>query len=366
VGNNTTILWIILLFLNSSVLGQNANTQDLTNSQENINHLPREDSLSLAEAYIKKGITQSLVYQNYEEGIESFSKAITIDPNNSLTYYNRGYSFMKLEDFTAAILDFKRSIELDSSNKKTFINLGRCYTNLKDQEIAINVYKKGLEIDSSYAALHYNMGLSYSLSGELNKALNAYNKAILYNNEKSNYYFNRGMIFQQLNDGNNALSDYKMARNLNPKNTDVYIAEGFVYLNQNKKTEAIKAYSKAISIDSTLWSAYFNRGLIYLEDLEFGPASQDLILYTEHNQNDAFGFFYAAKAQMELGNNYEAMGLFQSSVNLNPDFGWSNYYLGYIMINSFGKFEGCTYLEKAMNHGIEEAERTYYIACISK
>ena len=63
---------------------------------------------------------------------------------------------------------------------------------------------------------------------------------------------------------------------------------------------------------------------------------------------------------------YFAMEDFKKSVELMPDMGWANYYYGYIMINSFGKFEGCTYLEKAFELGVDEAERTIKLACVNK
>ncbi len=345
---------------------QNGDITIDTKVQEPPKVMPGEDSLSLANAYFKKGITQSLLYQNYKEGINSFTKSIGLYPENSTAYYNRGYAYMKLNLLDEAISDFNKSVDLNSKNKKAYLNLGKCWTLKDDQNKAIETYGKALALDSNYAAVHYNLGISFGAIGEKEKALNSYTAAIKNDPDKSNYYFNRAMLRQELGDMKYALEDFQMASKLDPDDPNILFAMGFLYLNQQNAVGAIESFNSTIDMDSSYWNAYFNRGLIFLEQLDFEKATVDLNIYTENIKDDPFGFFYAGKANMEMGDMYLAMEDFESSVKLNPDFGWSNYYLGYIMINSFGKFEGCTYLEKAKALGVEEAERTIKLACINK
>ena len=80
-----------------------------TKVEEPPKQIPKEDSISLANAYFKKGITQSLLYQNYKEGILSFTKSINLNPQNATAYYNRGYAFMKVNELNEAIEDFEKS-----------------------------------------------------------------------------------------------------------------------------------------------------------------------------------------------------------------------------------------------------------------
>lgn len=345
------------------VYGQNNLKIDVTVGKEN--SMPGENSTNVADAYFKQGITQTMVFQNFQLGVESFSKSIELNPDNPLTYYNRGYAYMKLNKFDKAIEDLDKSIIMDPENKRAYLNLGKCYAIKGDHNLAVSEYKRCLEYDEDYASAYYNMGLSYNHLKQFENALKAYDQSIKLDPDRSTYYFNRGIVKQELRKLSSALDDFHMAAKLDNKDAEVHFAIGFTYLNLGENAKAKLAFQDAIESDSTYWDAYFNRGLISMQELDFTTALNDIEIYCSNNNSDPLGFFYKGKAEMELENYYSAMDDFKRSVELDPDFNWANYYLGYIMINSFGKFEGCDYLRVAAAGGIKEAQNTIDIACKS-
>ena len=50
---------------------------------------------------------------DYKEALTYFNKAIQVDPNAPMTYYNRGVNHEKMKNFDLAILDYKKAITLD-------------------------------------------------------------------------------------------------------------------------------------------------------------------------------------------------------------------------------------------------------------
>ncbi len=50
----------------------------------------------------------------YKDAIDSFSKAIDIEPHKSDFYHNRGFAFRKLKDYQNAIDDYSKAIEINS------------------------------------------------------------------------------------------------------------------------------------------------------------------------------------------------------------------------------------------------------------
>jgi tetratricopeptide (TPR) repeat protein len=365
VGSNRIIISILFALHCFSSFGQSKEIE-ITTSVDEDNQIPVEDSLSLSDAYFKKGITLSLVYQNFTEGIKSFTLAINLNPDNALAYYNRGYAYMKTKQFEKAIPDLEKSLEMQPENYRAYLNLGKCYTDLREYELALHTYLTGTEYNNKYAPLHFNSGIAYHKSGQFEYAMNAYNKAIELDDTKAKYFFNRGLAKQEMLNATAGIEDLQKASEMEPENKTIHYAIGFSYLNIGLADNALESFSRVIEIDSTFWRAYFNRSLVNMELLDFESAVKDLRVYTDHNPDDPLGFFYAGKSEMELGKFYQALTDFEKAVKLDPDFGWANYYLGYVMINSFGKFEGCEYLEKALANGIDEARRTLDIACVNK
>jgi tetratricopeptide (TPR) repeat protein len=357
------IFSILILFFSLSTFAQNQKIIIDTPVNDTKKEYPKENSENLASAYFKQGITQSIVFQNFNLGVESFTKSIELNPNQSLAYYNRGYAYMKLDQISLAIQDLQKSIELDDLNKRAHLNLGKCYTLINQESKAISEYKKSISIDSNYSPAYYNLGISYDYNEEYQASIENYNRAVMIEPDRSEYYFNRGLVKQKISNLEGALSDFNISAQMNNSDAEVHFAIGFTYLNMGNTVEAKKAFNTTLKKDSTYWDAYFNRALIDLQDLYFADAERDLQIYCENNQADPLGFFYLGKSENDLGDYYKAMDSFKKSVELNPDFAWANYYLGYIMINKFGKFEGCEYLKVALEKDIQEAQSIFKIAC---
>tara|TARA_B100001250_G_C19804896_1_gene792812 strand:- start:696 stop:2372 length:1677 start_codon:yes stop_codon:yes gene_type:complete len=57
---------------------------------------------------------------NYNDAIETYTKAINADPNYLEAYYKRGVSFVKIGNYQAAFDDFTKNINLNSNNSNVY------------------------------------------------------------------------------------------------------------------------------------------------------------------------------------------------------------------------------------------------------
>ena len=87
------------------------------------------------------------------QGIEDFSHAIFLDPDNSIAYFNRGNAFLARTDFDFALDDFSKVISLspdDELNKVMAYSLSAfAYEKLGDSDQAMIDHENALEIDST-------------------------------------------------------------------------------------------------------------------------------------------------------------------------------------------------------------------------
>lgn len=71
----------------------------------------------------------------YKWAIDSFTKAIEIEPNKSDFYHNWGFAYWKLKDYQSAIEDYSKAIEINPSHFKAFYNRAFCYDKLNKLEL---------------------------------------------------------------------------------------------------------------------------------------------------------------------------------------------------------------------------------------
>ena len=93
-----------------------------------------------------------------------FNRAIELDPNDALAYFNRGNAYADQEEYARAMEDFNRAIELDPND----------------------------------ALAYYNRGVTYADQGEYDRAMEDCNRAIEINPEHARFYLLRGSLLRRL------------------------------------------------------------------------------------------------------------------------------------------------------------------------
>src|SRR2546427_9088190 len=75
------------------------------------------------ERIIQLGVAQSGVRQ-YREAIQTFTRGLTIAPNDAMLYRWRGHRYISLREFDRALDDLTRGSRLDSTNYSIRYHLG--------------------------------------------------------------------------------------------------------------------------------------------------------------------------------------------------------------------------------------------------
>ena len=89
----------------------------------------------------------SLNLNRPEKALESFNRAISIDPTHTDGYLGRANTLNTLGRYQEALKDYARVIEIDPTLANAYVNRAIAYSHLKEYEKAIADYEKGLELD---------------------------------------------------------------------------------------------------------------------------------------------------------------------------------------------------------------------------
>ena len=107
----------------------------------------------------------------FNEAIDAYRKAISIDPEYARAWYNLGITYGELSRHNEAIDAYRKAISIDPEDADTWYNLGYDYRELGRHNEAIDAFRQAIRIDPEDAKAWYNLGADYYLSGNRTAAL---------------------------------------------------------------------------------------------------------------------------------------------------------------------------------------------------
>ena len=120
--------------------------------------------LSLGDMYIAQN--------DIDKAIKTYCDAITVDPENYLSYAKAGLALWEKDYLEESIVAFHKSIELNPNFEIAQNNLGVVYLDgIGDPKCSIEYFKNAVDINPNYTLAYFNLARAYQAIG--NKALAA-------------------------------------------------------------------------------------------------------------------------------------------------------------------------------------------------
>ncbi|KAF7306553.1 Hsc70 cochaperone [Mycena indigotica] len=95
--------------------------------------------------------------KKYDQAIDAYTQAISLDPTNAVYYSNRAAAYSSKGDHLAAVGDAEQAIATDPKFVKGYHRLGHAQFCLEDYEAAAEAFERGLKLEPG------NQGLKSSL-----------------------------------------------------------------------------------------------------------------------------------------------------------------------------------------------------------
>jgi len=253
--------------------------------------------------------------RDYPTAIADYTKAININPNRKLFFYNRGLAHEQLNQNQKALDDYSKAIQLDPSYQEAISSRANIYKKI-NPELAMQEFENALELDGDDYKAYINRGSYYRDKKDYDKALEDFNKAA----EVCNCYeayFNRAGVYQILNNNEKAIADFNKSMEIKPNDMSTYVNRGNIYRTTQQNDLALKDYNKALDIKKN-YDNYYNRGLLYMQ---WGKLNEAITDYTkalelEPNRSEAYtnrGNVYLSAKQPQL-----ALADYNKAIELDP------------------------------------------------
>ena len=235
--------------------------------------------------------------EDYDKAIESYQRAVEINPDYWQAYYNEGISYNHKGNYIQAIQSKIKSYQL---NPKFLLANSRNPYEMSNYELAIQYYYQAIELRPRMAASYYDNWFAYGeevvkkevVGGNISmkripptrsmmqrkdyyeQAINSFQKAINVKADFEDAYYQMGYALFWENKFDQAIESYQKAIDLKPDFAEAYHEMGYVYYWENKLDQAIESYQKAIDIKPGYAKAYHKIGDTYRRKEKYDQAIQ--------------------------------------------------------------------------------------------
>jgi tetratricopeptide (TPR) repeat protein len=258
--------------------------------------------------------------------IESFNKAIQLNPNYSYSYLMRAITYRQVGEFQKSLSDYNQVIALKPDLVEAYNNRGGLKAdNLNDFQGALADYNQAISLWPSGAMIYYNRAaLRADKLNEPQGALADYNQAIALKPDYASAYNNRAILKEnKLNDFQGALADYNQAIALKPDYASAY--NNRAILKENKLNDfqgALADYNQAITLKPGYAKAYYSRAILKEDKLnDFQGALADYNQAITLNPDYAGAYNNRGLLKKDKLNDFQgALADYNQAITLKPDF----------------------------------------------
>jgi tetratricopeptide (TPR) repeat protein len=198
----------------------------------------------------------------YEQALDSFTRAIELDPAYADAYYIRGALSSFLADYDVAVADFTHVIELAPNFPDVYFDRGQAYYYQSDLTQAQADFDQYIELAGVNAAQER---LDFIAQIERDQALVAGPAPTT-----AQGFYDRASAYNRLRDFDAAIADLTQALELDPDYTDAYVNRAGIHQLQENYQQAIADYTQALEQTPDDPVLYLARGSAYaaLGDVE--------------------------------------------------------------------------------------------------
>jgi tetratricopeptide (TPR) repeat protein len=116
----------------------------------------------LADAYMQSAAQKTGADQQaaYDKGLEAFTKAIELKPDDAAYHNNYALALVKAKKIPEAQAELTKAAQIDPANAgRYYYNLGAVMVNSGQNDAAGQAFKKAIELDPNYADAQYQYGM---------------------------------------------------------------------------------------------------------------------------------------------------------------------------------------------------------------
>jgi len=166
------------------------------------------------QAYCKQGYTLLHKQRRVAEAISIFETCLRFYPDYSDAHHGLAQALRNSGDSVRALASHNRAIELDPDRHGLYWERGITWLQMNNYDGAITNFEACLERNIDFANAHLGLGMAWRGKGDYVEALLHHDEAVRLNPRSSWFYNERARTHQKKGDARSAEADFAKAREI--------------------------------------------------------------------------------------------------------------------------------------------------------
>lgn len=184
--------------------------------------------------------------KEYSQAIDYYSKALKLDSENQLTFYNRGRCHEENGNKQEALKDYTQSIGLNGKHFNSYYWRASVNYDLNNYQDASNDWQKALQLNPQNDSILYWIAKSQFNLEQLEKAFVNINQYIRNKQDDKEAYVLRGECYAKTQQFKSAFNDLEKAKSLGHNNINYYLHRYDINDTSQNVSKEIKVNSRNI------------------------------------------------------------------------------------------------------------------------
>lgn len=296
-----------------------------------------------------------------------FRAALKVNHRNAKLWNNVGHALENLNRYEEALEYFKKAVSVQPDDIGAHMNVGRTYKRLEKFDEAEEAFRNakalfppvipGKSYTARIAPNHLNVFLNLAsiYSRDPNRLEEAASLLKTATDMRPDYiqgYINRGDIYMKMGKQKDALSMYEEALKYEPENADVHYNLGVVNMELGNKPKAYQCFERALSFDPEHWQSLYNSAVMIQEEKmtnkwQVAVDRFQHLMKTKHN--DSRAPFSLAMLAMDMQDFAAAEKYFKLAIEKEPSFKSAIFNLALMLTNNLKRpLEAVPFLRKLL------------------
>lgn len=171
-----------------------------------VNTIVDKDLIVVGDSLLKTG--------EFKKAIDAFSIVIELSPQKQYPWAQRGYAYLNLDNYDAALCDLNEAINLKSNDYISLCNRALTKLYLGKYDECIKDCKAALEIKPDYSYAFFYHGCALVSLENYKEAIEYFDRTIDMDSTFQRAYINRGVAKLNIGDNDGACTDFSKAKEL--------------------------------------------------------------------------------------------------------------------------------------------------------
>ena len=254
------------------------------------------------------------------DALKQANELIAKFPGSVVLHNICGTILTRLQQYDLAINSFQKALKIQPKYVDAYNNLGILFKDQRDLESATECYRNALEIKPDHAEAHYNLGAVSEIQNDLEGAIRSYQKALEIKPDLVYVYKHLGLVLQKVGKFKEAAQIYKRSIALNSGDFLAYNSLGVTENILGKLREAESSFRQAILINSDYAEARYNLALTLQNIGEYDEAEVVYKRVIASNPDHAEAHNNLGVVQEHTGKPEKSMASYKQAIALKPDY----------------------------------------------